>query len=451
MRAEDAARVAQIHFQEITGFLPSLGADFLRKFYLNSLKVPGFIAFVAIDEGRVFAFITACRVSKNFSRLAVSQDPSGFFFSLITVLLKNPLKIINLVRLLSYRGFARKGAELISLAVDKKYRRRGTGRSLFKRLVKELRQSNINSFHISVYDGMKANSFYRKMNCRLSDSFNFLGKKMNDYRYGLAAGRKLRVVLLNYDSLYANPVFLPLLDMEKIEIVAVFDSGCILYGKSNAKSLLFLWKRQGYKYFLFKACDQIAYSLTGLWPARGVRFMREIKKRDIPIIKVRDVNSAESVAMLCRLKPDLLISYFNQILKKEVLSVPKIASINIHPGYLPEFRGVASSFWAMKNKSAYGGVTLHHMKLKLDEGDIISKAKVPISNESLHRHNYLCCRMGGLLMRELLGKIESGRSIPGQIQKGGSYYSWPRPRDIDGFLKQGFSLFKLRDLKLYFQ
>src|SRR3990167_5413656 len=335
MKTEDTGDVAKIHAAEIPGFLPELGTDFLTLFYLSFLKIPGIIAFVSAEKGRINGYVAGIEKVKDLNRKIISADPWRFVLSILPPILLKPLRIIKLLKLLAYPGFSHKGPELLSLAVAGKFQKRGIGSILFKRLVKEFKERKIHQFRISAYDKLPANDFYEKMGCRLTDTFYFMGERMNYYRKE-QNNNKLKLILLSYDSLYANPVFSPLLNQEEFEIAAVIDSDCILHGKSRGESLKFLLKRHGWKYFLFKALDQLLYFLTGFVPGSESRFSKTVKKRGIPVIKRKDINSPGTIRLFRLMKPDLLISYFNQILKREELSIPKLGSINIHPGFLPQ-------------------------------------------------------------------------------------------------------------------
>ncbi len=194
--------------------------------------------------------------------------------------------------------------------------------------------------------------------------------------------KKLRLILLVYDNIYSNPIFLPLHDAEFIEIVLVVVSDVIYYRKNKLESLYFFYKKQGLRYFLFKILDQLVYIIfkiiNQVYGRRKI-FLGEAGKRGFSIIKMKDVNSEESLRTLRDYNPDIIISYFNQVLKKGVLDLPKITCLNVHPGYLPLYKGVASSFWAMVNGGKHGGVTVHDMVEKLDSGEIYARGKVSIN------------------------------------------------------------------------
>lgn len=262
--------------------------------------------------------------------------------------------------------------------------------------------------------------------------------------------RKLRVVLLIYDSLYANPVFMPLFAEKFIEIKGIILSGCILYNHSRLESLWFLFRRHGWKYFVFKVLDQLLYLLYGFARTKPKRLLREGKKRNIPVFEIKDINSRDSSELIKKLQPDIIVSYFNQILYKEVLGLPGIKCINVHPGYLPLYKGVASSFWAKLTGEKFGGVTIHTMVEKLDSGDILARKKVFFQPfESLHLHNFRCCAVGGKLLIDALRNIYNNKELLIKLSGKARYFSWPKSGNVNNYLKKGYKLFNISDFKLY--
>lgn len=266
--------------------------------------------------------------------------------------------------------------------------------------------------------------------------------------------KKLRVIVLTYNNLYSNPLFTPLLGKSFINIAAIIDSDTLKYKKNIFASLWFFFRKNGLFYFSFKVFDQGLYMITekirNLIGGKGDTFIGQAKKRGIPVIKLKDINSDEAIGLLKSYKADFLLSYFNQILKKEILAVPKRGCINIHPGYLPQYRGLASSFWAMESGGKFGGATVHFMAEKVDEGDIILREKVPVSDDiSLQEHNYLCCSAGGELILETLEMISKNKLVRTK-QRSGRYYSWPNSNNVKSFSQKGFKLMTLKDLGLYF-
>lgn len=80
---------------------------------------------------------------------------------------------------------------------------------------------------------------------------------------------------------------------------------------------------------------------------------------------------------IVNLKPDLIVTAaYGQMIPDEVLNCA--TSLNIHGSILPKYRGGAPVQWAIMNGDSTTGVTLMYMASKMDSGDIIDVASVPI-------------------------------------------------------------------------
>ena len=78
-------------------------------------------------------------------------------------------------------------------------------------------------------------------------------------------------------------------------------------------------------------------------------------------------------------KPDLIIVCgMSFLLKKEIFDIPKLGTINLHPSYLPKYRGPNPWFWMYYNMEKKGGVTLHYINEGEDTGDIIYQEEYEI-------------------------------------------------------------------------
>lgn len=95
------------------------------------------------------------------------------------------------------------------------------------------------------------------------------------------------------------------------------------------------------------------------------------------VFKGKDVIKDSSTQALLR---DLNVDYifgihYPYIIPTEILNVPKVGFLNLHPAYLPFNKGWNTPSWAILDNSIYGA-TLHFMSEKLDEGDIVHQKKM---------------------------------------------------------------------------
>ena len=92
-----------------------------------------------------------------------------------------------------------------------------------------------------------------------------------------------------------------------------------------------------------------------------------------------DVNQKEWVDLIRSLEPDIILScYFRQMIKQEILDAPRIAAVNLHGSLLPKYRGRCPVNWQLVFGEKKSGVTLHHMVLKADAGDIVGQKAVDV-------------------------------------------------------------------------
>ena len=76
---------------------------------------------------------------------------------------------------------------------------------------------------------------------------------------------------------------------------------------------------------------------------------------------------------------------FMQILSKNFIKNFKKKIINIHPSYLPKYKGLNTGVRALKNKEKFSGCTVHYVSSKLDSGKIILQKKVMISRNETEK------------------------------------------------------------------
>src|SRR3989338_10176302 len=99
----------------------------------------------------------------------------------------------------------------------------------------------------------------------------------------------------------------------------------------------------------------------------------------ISVYQPETVSSQEAVRYIRSLEPDLFVVVsFGQLLKKALLEVPRLYSINLHGSLLPKYRGAAPINWAIINGEDKTGVTVLKMIEKVDAGDILSSREVDI-------------------------------------------------------------------------
>ncbi len=105
----------------------------------------------------------------------------------------------------------------------------------------------------------------------------------------------------------------------------------------------------------------------------------QAEKAGIPVYCPENINTPEWVEFLQNLRPAILLScYYRNMIRQEILDIPSIAAVNLHGSLLPRYRGRCPVNWQLIHGERTSGVTLHHMVIKADAGDIIAQKEVPV-------------------------------------------------------------------------
>lgn len=105
-------------------------------------------------------------------------------------------------------------------------------------------------------------------------------------------------------------------------------------------------------------------------------------KYNLPLYEEENINSKKFLNKIRKESIDLIVSSnFNQILKKEIINLPKRGCINMHASLLPKYRGRAPINWAMINGEKETGVTVHFLEEGIDTGNIIIQEKIKIEDD----------------------------------------------------------------------
>lgn len=116
---------------------------------------------------------------------------------------------------------------------------------------------------------------------------------------------------------------------------------------------------------------------------------------------------------LAAVRPELgVVVAYGKMLKKDVLSVPRLGFINIHFSLLPKYRGGAPVPWVLMRGEEETGVTSFWLDKGMDTGPIfIQKAERILPEDNAATLFERLIRTGVEVMNETLENIASGRII----------------------------------------
>lgn len=118
-----------------------------------------------------------------------------------------------------------------------------------------------------------------------------------------------------------------------------------------------------------------------------------------------------------------ICAWWPKILPKEMIVLPRMGILNIHPGLLPHLKGKHTSFWAIVEERAFG-VSMHRLDETIDGGPIFAQKLIPTDWESTGGSLALEAQIQGFeLFCEYYSRIRLGNiQSMDQPQGEGSYH-----------------------------
>lgn len=111
-------------------------------------------------------------------------------------------------------------------------------------------------------------------------------------------------------------------------------------------------------------------------------------KNNLKILQPEKLRDKGFEDVIFTLSPELIIVVAFRILPKEIFTIPKFGSFNLHASLLPKYRGAAPINRALINGEKETGVTSFFLQEKVDTGNIILQKKIQIDDNddagSLH-------------------------------------------------------------------
>jgi len=187
------------------------------------------------------------------------------------------------------------------------------------------------------------------------------------------------------------------------------------------------------------------------------------------VIQPSSVRTAEFSNCIEKHTPDFIVVVaFGRIIPKNILTIPEIATINIHASLLPKYRGPAPIQWAIINEEKKTGVTTMLMDEGLDTGDILFSSELEITpddtSDTLHDR---LADLGADLLIQTLNAFETGDINPisqdhsqatyaPMLKKNDGRMNWKRPADaLEAFIRgmtpwpSAFTFHEKKRLKIF--
>ena len=262
--------------------------------------------------------------------------------------------------------------------------------------------------------------------------------------------KKKRIIFCTYSSIFSSIVLDKLITDDRVEVVAIINSTRVLNPKYGfMRGALKQIQLSGLRYasYLFIVTDLFRWLQPLPTVKKSIHGLA--KQHGIPLLDTVDMNNLESIDFIKQSKSDyLLASHLNQLVKPEVLDLPDLDCINIHPSILPRYKGVDPVFYTLLNQETEIGVTLHKMSEEFDSGKILIQKIITAHNkQSVFFYNCQLFEEGVKLAIQWMEDKTSGDIVASNAKKKShNYDSWPSREKVKQFKQAGNSLIGLSEL-----
>ena len=133
----------------------------------------------------------------------------------------------------------------------------------------------------------------------------------------------------------------------------------------------------------------------------------------VPVLTPERPRGEEFMAAAGALRPELtVVVAYGHILRREVLDLAPMGSINVHASLLPELRGAAPINWAIARGYETTGVTIMRMVEAMDAGAILHRIREPIlPGETASELTVRLSELGAEALVEALTLLSAGNLV----------------------------------------
>ena len=164
------------------------------------------------------------------------------------------------------------------------------------------------------------------------------------------------------------------------------------------------------------------------------------ERHNIPLRQIVSfTKQAEDKKILKELNIDAaLIVSFGVILPQNILAIPPLGCLNLHPSLLPRWRGAAPIERAIEAGDEKTGITIMLLGEGVDDGDMLAQKQIMIGQKNAGQLRQDLALLGADLMMEALERWEKGKITPikqnhekavwaAKIQSREEEIDWTRP------------------------
>ena len=217
-----------------------------------------------------------------------------------------------------------------------------------------------------------------------------------------------------------------------IELLGAF---CQAAGNSTAAVFMDLWRRRGLLSVPLITARVLNKVIRYVFdPQDDFIFKFKLKSMENRIHFIPNIHAPQVLEQVKSLSPDLGLIYGSPILMPELFEIPKLGTLGIHHGKVPEYRGNKTTFWEMYNGEKFAGVTIQKVNKGLDTGSIVKTGEVKAYRRAYQAVFHELEALGVELYIQAILEVKHGvAEFRPQTGAKGKVYRNPKPGDFIRF------------------
>ncbi len=263
---------------------------------------------------------------------------------------------------------------------------------------------------------------------------------------------KENVRLIKYVFIQDEPYFLPKVLDKYLREFHDSTAGINIQSVAQGKRTVFetakdLYKLYGFRYFQWKLRQVASYKIKAklfndlLGSTRTCYSVKAVaRKYGVSVTEQVNVNTEEFRKYLRDAGVEFIVSISGtQMYRKDLLAQTPKGIVNCHGALLPKYRGLMPSFWTLANGETEGGVSVHFVDAKLDNGPILVQKKYRINpQDTLEDIMARSKDLAAEAIVEAVRLVEAGNYelIPNDASQA-THFSMPTQDDFKKFVAQG--------------
>lgn len=208
--------------------------------------------------------------------------------------------------------------------------------------------------------------------------------------------------------------------LPEVELVAVLlDEGRIADRRRH------LWAKARKLWRVGPTALPVGLALRRAYAPAGSSGVPLLEHLSIPVQRVPTLNGPQAQELLRALDPDLAVSLDNSLLAESTFSIPRLGTINVHHGSVPEYRGGPPVFWELADGCGEVGFVVHRIDRGIDTGAVLARGEIPIE-----RRGTLAETLAATIPRLHEASLGALERVLVELAQGGAREEEQRARDV---------------------